>query len=103
MIFHGRRDLGTIQTYVAHGGRGAGEAVGASELLRVPCDLDLSDAGDRDEAQDLYAEQAARAARRDRRRRHRPGGLARAAARSSPAPWSPTARSTSACRCPPTG
>ena len=23
VIFHGRRDLGTIQTYVAHGGRGA--------------------------------------------------------------------------------
>jgi hypothetical protein len=59
VIFHGRRDLGTIQTYVTHGGRGAGEAVGASELLRVPCDLDLSEAADRDEAQDLYAEQAA--------------------------------------------
>jgi hypothetical protein len=58
VIFHGRRDLGTIQTYVAHGGRGAGDAVAASELLRVPCDLDLSDAGDRDEASDLYAEQA---------------------------------------------
>ena len=24
VIFHGRRDLGTIQTYVANGGRGAG-------------------------------------------------------------------------------
>ena len=59
VIFHGRRDLGTIQTYVAHGGRGAGEAVSASELLRVPCDLDLSDARDRAEAQELYAEQAA--------------------------------------------
>lgn len=59
VIFHGRRDLGTIQTYVTHGGRGAGEAVSASELLRVPCDLDLSTAQDRDEAQDLYAEQAA--------------------------------------------
>jgi len=59
VIFHGRRDLGTIQTYVAHGGRGAGEAVSASELLRVPCDLDLSDAQDREEAQELYAEQAA--------------------------------------------
>jgi hypothetical protein len=58
VIFHGRRDLGTIQTYVAHGGRGAGDAVSASELLRVPCDLDLSDAHDRDEAEDLYAEQA---------------------------------------------
>src|SRR4051795_11638718 len=44
VIFHGRGDLGTIQTYVAHGGRGPGEAVAASELLRVPCDLDLGDA-----------------------------------------------------------
>jgi len=59
VVFHGRRDLGTIQTYVAHGGRGAGSAVGASELLRVPCDLDLAAAEDREEAEQLYAEQAA--------------------------------------------
>jgi hypothetical protein len=59
VVFHGRRDLGTIQTYVTHGGRGAGSAVGASELLRVPCDLDLAAADDRDEAEQLYAEQAA--------------------------------------------
>jgi hypothetical protein len=58
VIFHGRRDLGTIQTYVAQGRRGAGNRVGADELLRVPCDLDLADAGDRDEAERLYAEQA---------------------------------------------
>lgn len=58
VIFHGRRDLGTIQTYVANGGRGAGDAVSASELLRVPCDLDLHGATDRDEASELYAEQA---------------------------------------------
>src|ERR671916_1369308 len=58
VIFHGRRDLGTLQTYVAHGGLPAGSAVGASELLRVPCDLDLADAGSRDEAEELYAEQA---------------------------------------------
>ena len=58
IIFHGRRDLGTIQTYVAHGGRGAGTAVAADELLRVPCDLDLAEAEDRDEAEHLYAEQA---------------------------------------------
>jgi hypothetical protein len=58
IVFHGRRDLGTIQTYVAHGGRGAGSAVGAAELLRVPCDLDLAEAGDRDEAEELYAAQA---------------------------------------------
>src|SRR4030081_3924143 len=59
VIFHGRRDLGSIQTYVTHGRRGAGAAVAASELLRVPCDLDLSEAEDRDEAERLYAEQAA--------------------------------------------
>jgi hypothetical protein len=59
VIFHGRRDLGTVQTYVACGARGAGSSVGGSELLRVPCDLDLADALDRDEAERLYAEQAA--------------------------------------------
>jgi hypothetical protein len=59
VIFHGRRDLGTLQTYVAYGSVGAGARVAASELLRVPCDLDLGDAGDRDEAERLYAEQAA--------------------------------------------
>ncbi len=58
VVFHGRRDLGTIQTYVTHGGRGAGTAVAADELLRVPCDLDLAAAGDREEAERLYAEQA---------------------------------------------
>jgi hypothetical protein len=58
VIFHGRRDLGTIQTYVTHGGRGAGTAVAPDELLRVPCDLDLGGAGDRDEAEELYAAQA---------------------------------------------
>jgi hypothetical protein len=59
VIFHGRRDLGTLQTYVAYGSMGAGSRVAASELLRVPCDLDLGDAYDRDEAERLYAEQAA--------------------------------------------
>jgi len=58
VIFHGRRDLGTIQTYVAPGRHGAGESVGAAELLRVPCDLDLAEAEDRDAAERLYAEQA---------------------------------------------
>lgn len=58
VIFHGRPDLGLLQTYVTHGGREAGCAVSASELLRVPCDLDLADAGSRDEAEELYAEQA---------------------------------------------
>jgi hypothetical protein len=58
VIFHGRKDLGTIQTYVANGGRGAGTAIAASEMLRVPCDLDLADAADRGEAEELYAAQA---------------------------------------------
>jgi hypothetical protein len=58
VIFHGRRDLGTLQTYVVWGGRLAGAKVGASELLRVPCDLDLAEAGDRNEAERLYVEQA---------------------------------------------
>jgi hypothetical protein len=58
VIFHGRRDLGTLQTYVARGKRGAGATVAASELLRVPCDLDLADAGDRADAERLYIEQA---------------------------------------------
>jgi hypothetical protein len=58
VIFHGRRDLGTLQTYVARGARGAGAVVSAGELLRVPCDLDLADAEDREEAERLYLEQA---------------------------------------------
>src|SRR5207237_2639016 len=58
VIFHGRRDLGTLQTYVARGSRTAGATVAANELLRVPCDLDLADAEDRAEAEQLYVEQA---------------------------------------------
>lgn len=58
VVFHGRRDLGTVQTYVARGHRGAGETIAARELLRVPCDLDLGDAEDRDDAARLYLEQA---------------------------------------------
>jgi hypothetical protein len=58
IIFHGRRDLGTIQTYVAHGGLGTGATVGARDLLRVPCDLDLGAAEDRSAAEELYAAQA---------------------------------------------
>lgn len=58
VIFHGRRDLGTLQTYIAPGSRGAGSTVAANELLRVPCDLDLADAEDRSEAERLYLEQA---------------------------------------------
>jgi hypothetical protein len=58
VIFHGRRDLGTLQTYVTRGSRAAGATVAANELLRVPCDLDLADAGDREEAERLYLEQA---------------------------------------------
>src|SRR3954469_10393171 len=58
VVFHGRADLGTIQTYVAHGGHGAGHAIAADALLRVPCDLDLGDAESRDEAKEAYASQA---------------------------------------------
>ena len=58
VIFHGRRDLGTLQTYVTSGSLGAGTTVSAGELLRVPCDLDLADAEDRAEAEQLYLEQA---------------------------------------------
>jgi hypothetical protein len=58
VVFHGRRDLGTIQTYVARGRHGAGTALGAGELMRVPCDLDLGGAEDREEAERMYAEQA---------------------------------------------
>src|SRR5579862_221363 len=58
LIFHGRTDLSTIQTYVALGGHGTGDAIAGDELLRVPCDLDLSDAADRSEARRLYRDQA---------------------------------------------
>ena len=58
LIFHGRRDLSTIQTYVALGGYGTGAALSGDELMRVPCDLDLADAVDRIEAQRLYRDQA---------------------------------------------
>ena len=59
VVFHGRRDLSTIQTYVTLGERGAGDAVSPSDLMRVPCDLDLAGAEDREEAEHMYAEQAA--------------------------------------------
>ncbi|WP_205699517.1 hypothetical protein [Conexibacter sp. SYSU D00693] len=58
VVFHGRMDLGTIQTYVANGKHGEGEALGAGDLLRVPCDLDLGEAGSRDEAEEAYVAQA---------------------------------------------
>jgi hypothetical protein len=58
VIFHGRRDLGTLQTYVTPGSKGAGARVAASDLLRVPCDLDLAEAEDREDAERLYVEQA---------------------------------------------
>jgi hypothetical protein len=59
IIFHGRRDLSTIHTYVALGEHSAGDALHPSELLRVPCYLDLSDATSRNDAEQLYREQAA--------------------------------------------
>src|SRR5579875_1086024 len=53
IIFHARRDLGTLQTFVASGSLGAGARVAAGDLLRVPCDLDLADAEDREQASAL--------------------------------------------------
>jgi hypothetical protein len=58
VVFHGRRDLGTVQTYVANGGHGEGEKLGARDLLRVPVDLDLGETHSRAEAQEAYATQA---------------------------------------------
>src|SRR3954453_2708608 len=58
VVFHGRRDLGTIQTYVANGGHGEGQTLGARDLLRVPCDLDLGETHTRAEARDAYEAQA---------------------------------------------
>jgi hypothetical protein len=58
VVFHGRRDLGTIQTYVANGGHGEGDTLGARDLLRVPVDLDLGETHSRAEAQEAYAIQA---------------------------------------------
>ncbi len=58
IIFYARPDLGTLQTYLTPGSRGTGSVLAASELMRVPCDLDLADAEDREEAERLYAEQA---------------------------------------------
>lgn len=58
VVFHGRRDLGTIQTYVANGGHGEGDQLGARDLLRVPVDLDLGETHTREEAQEAYAAQA---------------------------------------------
>jgi hypothetical protein len=58
IIFHGRRDLSAIQTYVALGEHGAGDALDPSELLRVPCYLDLAQAATRRDAEELYREQA---------------------------------------------
>src|ERR1700733_9436795 len=58
VIFYARRDLGTLQTYLTPGGDGAGSVVAADQLMRVPVDLDLGDAEDRQEAERLYAEQA---------------------------------------------
>jgi hypothetical protein len=58
VIFYARPDLGTLQTYLTPGSRGAGATVAPSELLRVPCDLDLAEAADREDAERLYAQQA---------------------------------------------
>src|SRR5947207_13140671 len=57
VVFHGRADLSTIQTYVANGGPAAGSASRADELLRVPSHLHLGDAGHPDEAGRPHADQ----------------------------------------------
>ena len=107
VVFHGRRDLGTIQTYVAHGGRGAGQAVAADELLRVPCDLDLAAAERPRGGRAPLRRAGGRAARRARGRRHRARHLARAARgprpgarrrRPPPRPGRPAARAPAAAR-----
>jgi hypothetical protein len=97
VIFHGRRDLGTLQTYVACGSRSAGATVSANELLRVPCDLDLADAGDREEAERLYVEQATALSS---------PSITRSSSRSGcpptgccPPPWWPPTHSSSSPRC----
>ena len=71
---------GTIQTYITHGGRGAGSAVGPDELLRVPCDLDLG-RGRATARRPRRSTPSRRGALRDalRRRRHGARHLARAA------------------------
>ena len=103
VVFHGRRDLGTIQTYVTHGGRGAGSAVAADELLRVPCDLDLA-GGRRPRGGRAALRRAGRGpARRARGRRHRARHLARAArGPRAGARRRSTAGSGSRCGSPPT-
>jgi hypothetical protein len=58
VIFYARPDLGTLQTYLTPGSHHAGHVLGSKELLRVPCDLDLANAEDRDEAERLYGDQA---------------------------------------------
>ncbi len=75
-----------------------------SELLRVPCDLDLADAEDREEAEQPLRRAGHRAARRAGRRRH--GARACGASRWESWPgaaWPSTTRSSSRCACPPTG
>jgi hypothetical protein len=58
VIFYARRDLGTLQTYLTPGSKGAGSVLAAADLMRVPCDLDLGGAEDMDEARELYGNQA---------------------------------------------
>ena len=58
VVFHGRADLGTIQTYVAHGAAAPATRSAPTSSCACPCDLDLAEAENRDEAEELYAEQA---------------------------------------------
>ena len=104
VVFHGRRDLGTIQTYVAHGGRGAGAAVSRRRAdARAVRPRPRRRRGPRG-GRAAVRRAGRRAARRAGRRRHRARHLARAAARTSRArAWRWTAASSSTSACPPTG
>ena len=76
-------------------------AIGADELLRVPCDLDLGDAGTRERGRGGLRRAGPRAARRAAGGRHRARHLARAAAGAARRrPSASTARWSCRCACP---
>ena len=79
VVFHGRRDLGTIQTYVAHGGRGAGSAVAAGRAAARPLRPRPRRRRGPRRGRGALRRAGRRAARRARRRRHGARRLARAA------------------------